>query len=169
MYDPPQLEKLDEQKLCKPLGPYNIPHEWTWRIQDGRAADELEDRAERLRTAELVRTAQPNELAHVYVELYKRLLWSEESQLHEDLATFDLIDEHATELHPRGGGLLAVHVRGLAENRPSVLRGDLLRVNHKENRRVRTPQRRSCVSSHCLSLSVVGAQPFRSCGRAVRR
>lgn len=144
LYEPPKLEKLDDQKLRKPLGPYEIPLEWTWKIQDGRAADELEDRAERLRTA------QPREMAHVYVELYKRLLWSEESQLHEDLATFDLVDEHATELHPRGGGLYAVHVRGLAENRPSVLRGDLLRVNHKENRRVRTPQVRSFVSSRIV-------------------
>ncbi len=49
-------------------------------------------------------------------------------QLHADLSEFDLVEEKATELHPRGS-LLAVHVTGLAENRPSVLKGDMIRVN----------------------------------------
>ena len=49
-------------------------------------------------------------------------------QLHADLSEFDLVEEKATELDPRGS-LLAVLVKGLAENRPSVLKGDMIRVN----------------------------------------
>ena len=48
------------------------------------------------------------------------------------------MEERATTLAPRGGGLLAVHVRGLAEKRPSVLKGDILKVNRKDDKRCTT-------------------------------
>ena len=60
-----------------------------------------------------------------------RLLWTEELQLEADLSDFDLVDERVCrDLAPRAGGLLALHVKGLAEKRPSVLRGDVVRLKY---------------------------------------
>lgn len=56
------------------------------------------------------------------------LLWSEELQLHTDLSEFDLVGEKASILSWRGRHL-ALHVQGLAEKRPSVLKGDHVKVN----------------------------------------
>ncbi|KAK3267242.1 hypothetical protein CYMTET_24188 [Cymbomonas tetramitiformis] len=128
LYDaPPKEGDGDTTQKFEPLQPYHIP-KWLRSKLDGRLVEGLEELAERMTTA------PPKEALKRYAEYYQRLLWMEEHQLHADLAGFDLVDELATELAPRGR-LLAVHVRGLAEKRPSVLKGDILRVNRLNDQR----------------------------------
>ena len=63
-----------------------------------------------------------------YAEHMDGLLFAEECQLVKDLAHFDLVNERATVL-TRRGGLLWLRVPGLAEKRPSVLKGDSVLVH----------------------------------------
>ena len=58
----------------------------------------------------------------------KQLLWTEELQLVADLSEFDFV---SPDLAPRGS-LLALHVKGLAEKRPSVMRGDKVFVKRTD-------------------------------------
>jgi helicase MOV-10 len=62
-----------------------------------------------------------------YAQQQSRLLYTEEVQLLADLRAFDLEDEKASVLERRAG-LLWLKVPGLAEKRPSVLRGDTVHV-----------------------------------------
>lgn len=52
-----------------------------------------------------------------------RLLWLEERQMQRDIRSFDIDNARLT---PCGQGFLSLSVPGLAEKRPSVLRGDHL-------------------------------------------
>ena len=67
-----------------------------------------------------------------YAGFWQSLLWASELQAYEDIRFFDL---HEAELTP-DGHRYRLHVPGLAEGRPSVLRGDLVkcRWNGKEYR-----------------------------------
>ena len=70
-----------------------------------------------------VKEATSAECMRVYRQHFEKLLWTEEIQLHADLTSFDLVEEKSTPLQRVGSEYLLV-VRGLAEKRPSVLRGD---------------------------------------------
>jgi cell pole-organizing protein PopZ len=58
----------------------------------------------------------------VYSTFWQNLLWYSELQAYEDIKLFDL---HSAVLQ-RSGRFFKLHVAGLAEGRPSVLRGDLI-------------------------------------------
>ena len=60
----------------------------------------------------------------VYENHMEKLLWTEELRLHQDLTEFNM---HNTLLR-KGGALYWLKVPGLAEKRPSVLRGDILHL-----------------------------------------
>ena len=60
-----------------------------------------------------------------YAAALNRLLWLEEIQMEMDIKMYDLED---TKLQ-REGRYFKLHVPGLAENRPSVLRGDKILVS----------------------------------------
>ena len=62
-----------------------------------------------------------------YIRLYQRLLWSEEMQVKSDLALFNLVEDKATTFEVAGRHL-RLAVAGLAEKRPSLLPGDVLRA-----------------------------------------
>jgi helicase MOV-10 len=62
-----------------------------------------------------------------YCRHQTNLLYAEEVQLNRDLSMFDFVDDKATVLQKRGA-LLWLKVPGLAENRPSVLKGDKVRA-----------------------------------------
>lgn len=53
----------------------------------------------------------------------RRLLWLEEWQMQRDIRNFDIDNASLT---PCGQGFMTLSVPGLAEKRPSVLRGDHL-------------------------------------------
>lgn len=65
------------------------------------------------------------ELARVYRDFWQQLLWMSELQTYEDIKLFDI--EKA--LLKKHGRLLKLSVPGLAEGRPSVLRGDIVHCN----------------------------------------
>ena len=71
-----------------------------------------------------------SEFGSIYSSFWQNLLWASELQAHEDIRLFDL-ENVALE---RRGRLLKLHVSGLAEGRPSVLKGDTVRCrwNSKE-------------------------------------
>lgn len=66
----------------------------------------------------------PAALQGEYAQFYHKLLFVEELQLHSDLHEFDMEDV----VLRKSGALFTLAVPGLAENRPSVLRGDKLIV-----------------------------------------
>eukprot|EP00966_Prymnesium_polylepis_P281398 6502334-Prymnesium_polylepis.1 len=61
------------------------------------------------------------------------LLFVEEEQLKRDLSEFNMVDEHATSL-ARRGRFWELKVLGLAENRPSVLKNDIVKANFPGDR-----------------------------------
>jgi helicase MOV-10 len=63
-----------------------------------------------------------------YAKHFDQLLWTEEEQLVVDLMEFNLCGDKSQTME-RVGPYLRVHIKGLAEKRPSVLKGDTLRVN----------------------------------------
>ena len=110
---------------------YDLDPRWERKLlPGGEACDVLEDGHARmavLRGPDSGADA-PLALSH-YRSHFEKLLWSEELQLHADLTEFDFVQAgrgRATLL--REGGLLWLTVPGLAENRPSVLKGDKVRV-----------------------------------------
>jgi helicase MOV-10 len=60
-----------------------------------------------------------------YTEFFQKLLWCETEQKAVDIRFFDI---ESTVLASVPGGCLSLRVHGLAENRPSVLRGDKVKV-----------------------------------------
>jgi DNA polymerase III delta prime subunit len=65
-----------------------------------------------------------------YLLYFDTLLWLEEVQMKVDIRHYDLFGTTLTEKN----GLCVIKVAGLAENRPSILRGDMVYVNPSINR-----------------------------------
>ena len=91
--------------------------------KDGEADDEMEKANDALALAE--EQGSFHSTCKAYVHFYQRLLWTEELQLVSDLANFNLIGDKATKF-VRYGNNLCLQVDGLAEKRPSILKGDQL-------------------------------------------
>ena len=95
--------------------------------QDGEEDDEMEKANDAL----VSQLALPEEqcsfhsICKAYVHFYQRLLWTEELQLESDLANFNLDGDRATKF-TKDGRYLCLEVNGLAEKRPSILKGDQL-------------------------------------------
>ncbi|KAG7358960.1 DNA/RNA helicase, superfamily II, SNF2 family protein [Nitzschia inconspicua] len=67
------------------------------------------------------------DLPQIYQTFWQQLLWMSELQTYEDIKLFDM-ENASLESH---GRLLKLEVPGLAEGRPSVLRGDIVLCNWK--------------------------------------
>jgi helicase MOV-10 len=140
---------------------FYIPPALRQEAESGEAAERLEEGTERIRT--LLGGSSAAAGVAAYQKHYQDLLWLEEIQLVEDLHNFDLRDDEATILTPRGG-CYALEVRGLSENRPSVLKGDEIKVNfpsepHRVYRgRVLEIERETVVLSFDSSFRYVAGQ-----------
>lgn len=100
----------------EPLERYPIPQlikDGDWRLSDGRAT---------VQQVEQLQLSQPLSPEN-YSARFHTLLWLEERQMERDIRSFDIDD---AVLVPSGRGFLKLNVPGLAEKRPSVLRGDHL-------------------------------------------
>ena len=113
-------------KPAMELPTFYVPSALRQAAESGEAAERLEEGSERIRT--LLGGSSAAAGVAAYQKHYQDLLWLEEIQLVEDLHNFDLRDDEATILTPRGR-CYALEVRGLSENRPSVLKGDEIKVN----------------------------------------
>jgi helicase MOV-10 len=92
---------------------YNPSGGWKSMIVHGEASDWLEE--------ELAKLSPSN-----YTKFFHRLLWCEEAQQEIDIRFFDI--EGVLEEDRQYQGCLIFEVPGLAENRPSVLRGDSVKI-----------------------------------------
>ena len=122
---PPPREDSGDGKPLKPLATYNVPIEWKAALGDGTGEQTLLGGWDLMSSTDDGR--QQAQLG-AYADHYQRLLWSEEQQLHRDLSQFDLVGQRSTTLEQRGR-CMGLRVPGLAEKRPSVLKGDLVAVN----------------------------------------
>ena len=110
---------------------FPVPHGLRDRMADGSVEDELERSAAAM---EMLGGHNAAAALASYKAHMSLLLFAEEEQLKRDLAEFNMVDEYATSL-ARRGRLWELKVHGLAENRPSVLRGDTVKVNYPGDRR----------------------------------
>lgn len=76
------------------------------------------------RQLEEVRPTSTTDVSLLYADFWKNLLWASEYQSYEDIKLYDM---EGAQLK-REGRFMVLHVPGLAEGRPSVLRGDLVNV-----------------------------------------
>ncbi len=78
--------------------------------------------------------SSPDIMSHLklknYCAFFQTLLWVEEAQMSIDIRNFDL---EGVALQRRGR-LYSLNVPGLAESRPSVLRGDKIYISYNKNK-----------------------------------
>ena len=105
------------------LEKHGIPRDWRENCKLGEEHDEVQRAHEAL---EGVGASNDHlKITKAYIHLHRRLLWSEEIQLEGDLALFNLEGDKATTFE-KSGRHLRLTVAGLAEKRPSLLKGDYL-------------------------------------------
>jgi len=100
--------------MDQPLHQSAVPTTWNEVVRAKMAAGEL---------ARLREGCEGNPA--VLADLLERALWTEELQMRHDIQLFDM---HGVCMKVSGARHLELQVPGLAEGRPSVLRGDSLRV-----------------------------------------
>jgi helicase MOV-10 len=96
------------------LAEYRIPPEITNEMKKNNSGPKLEQLRENF---------QQN-----YKEIFTTLLWIEEKQMHQDIRRYD----RKKTMDKTPGGYLTLEVDGLAENRPSLLKGDHLFVSYED-------------------------------------
>ena len=110
---------------------YDIDPSWRGKIRHGNDGAEVLESGNAAMLALREGTGDVQSLAQ-YRSHFEKLLWSEEIQLNLDLTEFAFVESGRgrTSLESRRGlhSPLAVTVPGLAENRPSVLKGDRVRA-----------------------------------------
>jgi hypothetical protein len=83
------------------------------------------DTRELIKVGELEHTLKkPDTDVKLYAKFWKDILWASEHQAYDDIKLYDM--ENAS--LKREGHFMVLHVLGLAEGRPSVLRGDIVNV-----------------------------------------
>jgi len=120
-FDPPKSR--GGENPYKKLSQYSIPHTIEHLILCEEFQNALED----------IKWPPPSsdrdrDRTEGYSEFWKNMLWAQEFQNHLDIQVFDM-DSVSLDAH---GRCLKLEVPGLAEGRPSVLRGDLVHVSWKK-------------------------------------
>ncbi|XP_078339905.1 putative helicase MOV-10 isoform X1 [Crassostrea virginica] len=129
---PPKLTE-DNLKHSLPLGPYKVTSQMRTMINRRFKVVLCTNQAEKLEMT-TVRNILQNPLdKNTYQKKFRMLMNVEELQMEVDIRQYDMEDAPMKK-HKHNPHLLTLEVPGLAENRPSVLRGDRLyvqRSNHK--------------------------------------
>uniref|UniRef100_A0A8C4I5L8 RNA helicase n=1 Tax=Dicentrarchus labrax TaxID=13489 RepID=A0A8C4I5L8_DICLA len=144
-----EMEALTRTPLAAELGPvspYKPFQVVTYKrvdtvIVEGVPPERMEDSDERITylfTANRALTPSSGLLnsalkMKTYSQQFHLLLHLEEIQMEVDIRKYDLHDQTMTQ-DQRNKKLLTLRVPGVAENRPSVLRGDCLRVSKSEDK-----------------------------------
>uniref|UniRef100_A0A8C4I5S1 RNA helicase n=1 Tax=Dicentrarchus labrax TaxID=13489 RepID=A0A8C4I5S1_DICLA len=116
---PPESSVVQPLKNAVKLGDYKYPD-----YLKELAKQRMEDSEGLLNSALKMKT---------YSQQFHLLLHLEEIQMEVDIRKYDLHDQTMTQ-DQRNKKLLTLRVPGVAENRPSVLRGDCLRVSKSEDK-----------------------------------
>jgi hypothetical protein len=112
------------------LPPYGIPNYWRDTMRSNAAQDVLMELyyPERSPDAFCDDTAADH-MSHLtfqnYGQIFHRLLWTEEFQMELDIRQYDMTNVAITR---QNNMHFALNVPGLAESRPSVLKGDLITI-----------------------------------------
>lgn len=102
---------------------FNIPKHLEKRIYANDIEEDLED------GLALLQSNAPDVSFSRYAKHLQTLLWVEELQLKRDLSKFHMLGRNTSlSRRPAARGLLWLSVPGLAEKRPSILRGDLVEI-----------------------------------------
>lgn len=96
------------------LGRYNVPID----VREMVAGNEVKESIQKPDFE-----TPSSELGELYTTFWQKMLWISELQSYDDIKLFDMEDAPLTR---HGRNLLKLHVPGLAEGRPSVLRGDIV-------------------------------------------
>ena len=102
------------------LKQYRCPAEW----RDALAVGEAEEVIRRWLVSGGAFGERPQLRLDNYTGVLQRLLWTEEAQMEVDIRSFDMNGKKLEQ----SGRIFRLQVPGLAENRPSVLKGDILIV-----------------------------------------
>ena len=101
---------------------FNIPKRLEARIYANDIEEELEE------GLALLQSNAPHVSFGKYAKHLQKLLWVEELQLKRDLSKFHMLRRGTSLIRRPAGSLLWLSVPGLAEKRPSILRGDLVEI-----------------------------------------
>uniref|UniRef100_A0AAY4B6J4 RNA helicase n=1 Tax=Denticeps clupeoides TaxID=299321 RepID=A0AAY4B6J4_9TELE len=125
--DPPPSMAVQNLRVVVPLEQYNIPphiNDLVMFMNSGKDFSFLR----------FMRSLLESPLTFQnYTERFQLLLHLEEVQMHVDIKRYDMEDV-PMERDPRNKRFLLLHVPGVAENRPSVLRGDHIWVTKWKER-----------------------------------
>eukprot|EP00592_Proboscia_alata_P017733 CAMPEP_0194400692 /NCGR_PEP_ID=MMETSP0174-20130528/127375_1 /TAXON_ID=216777 /ORGANISM="Proboscia alata, Strain PI-D3" /LENGTH=399 /DNA_ID=CAMNT_0039197277 /DNA_START=298 /DNA_END=1495 /DNA_ORIENTATION=+ len=113
----------------KGLGQFPIPKHTRRRMETGELEDAL------VKPWDYENNEEEEEFGTTYRTFWQNLLWISEVQAYDDIRFFDLTNA-SLQKHNNSGRLFKLYVSGLAEGRPSVLRGDIVLClwNKKEYR-----------------------------------
>uniref|UniRef100_A0A8C5DLP8 RNA helicase n=1 Tax=Gouania willdenowi TaxID=441366 RepID=A0A8C5DLP8_GOUWI len=124
---PPDISVVQQLKMTVKLGDYKYPS-----YLKQLARQRLED-SEHLSSAARQKLQAVNSLKMKnYSHRFHLLLYLEEIQMEVDIRKYDLHNQTMNQVQG-DRKLLTLRVPGVAENRPSVLRGDCLRVSKSED------------------------------------
>lgn len=125
--EPPERTVVQQLKLTVTLRPYEYPDYLKYLAREGlEDSDSLPDTARQKLPSVRALLTCPLRMRN-YSHRFHLLLHLEEIQMEVDVRKYDLHDQTMT-LDPNKKKLLVLRVPGVAENRPSVLRGDCLKV-----------------------------------------
>nr|CBN80761.1 Putative helicase mov-10-A [Dicentrarchus labrax] len=130
---PPESSVVQPLKNAVKLGDYKYP-DYLKELAKQRMEDsEYLSSAARQRLPSVKGLLNSALKMKTYSQQFHLLLHLEEIQMEVDIRKYDLHDQTMTQ-DQRNKKLLTLRVPGVAENRPSVLRGDCLRVSKSEDK-----------------------------------
>ncbi|XP_070704660.1 putative helicase mov-10-B.1 [Pempheris klunzingeri] len=125
---PPESSVVQPLKMAVKLADYRYPHYLKELAQQRMEDSEYLSPAARQQLASVRGVLNSPLKMKTYSHRFHILLHLEEIQMEVDIRRYDLINQTMTQ-ERSNKKLLTVRVPGVAENRPSVLRGDCLRVS----------------------------------------
>ncbi|CAJ1050280.1 putative helicase mov-10-B.1 isoform X2 [Xyrichtys novacula] len=129
---PPDISFVHPLKMKVKLGDYKYPFYLKELAKQRMEDSEFLSPAARQKLSPVRDLLNSSLTMKIYSQRFHLLLHLEEIQMEVDIRKYDLKNQTMTQ-DPRDKKLLILRVPGVAENRPSVLRGDALRVSKSED------------------------------------
>uniref|UniRef100_UPI0037E7FEF8 putative helicase mov-10-B.1 n=1 Tax=Semicossyphus pulcher TaxID=241346 RepID=UPI0037E7FEF8 len=129
---PPESSGVQHLKMAVKLGDYRYPYYLKELAKQRMEDSEYLSPAARLRLPSVKGLLKSSLKMKIYSPRFRLLLHLEEIQMEVDIRRYDLHNQTMTK-DQSNKKLLTLRVPGVAENRPSVLRGDCLKVSKSED------------------------------------